>query len=231
MTAYAQLIMTRRCRAFRSGTVHACHFLRNRSRMLLLSSLTTALSGRASSSVCRARSPVSSAQPHWPSIMSVRPQYLAYLQRTASIQARVADVDHDRIVPMMSAAGFRCRPESWNRTEDSAGVECAKLVFAPPVGARSCNVHIRLHDGPNTRHALLFRDFLRADDRARRSWVRSSSGSRKAFRRHAGFARSSGSPATLPNLRGCRSGARWAEQIQPCTLVIPGQVSGEEPTP
>jgi dephospho-CoA kinase len=49
-------------------------------------------------------------------------------------------------------------------------VECAKLVFAPPVGARACNVHIRLHDGPNTRCALLFRDFLRADERARRGW-------------------------------------------------------------
>jgi dephospho-CoA kinase len=86
------------------------------------------------------------------------------------MQVRVANVDHDRIVPVMSAAGFRCRPESWNRIEVSAGVECAKLVFAPPAGARSCNVHIRLHDGPNTRYALLFRDFLRADERARRGW-------------------------------------------------------------
>jgi dephospho-CoA kinase len=85
------------------------------------------------------------------------------------MQVRVALLD-DRIVPLMSAAGFRCRPEPWNRSEISAGVECAKLVFAPPVGARACNIHVRLHNGPNTRTALLFRDFLRADQRARLGW-------------------------------------------------------------
>ena len=86
------------------------------------------------------------------------------------IQVRVDEVDHDLIVPLMSELGFRCRPEPWNRMEFSAGVECVKLVFAPPVGARSCNVHVRRHDGPNARYALLFRDFLRADERARRGW-------------------------------------------------------------
>jgi dephospho-CoA kinase len=85
------------------------------------------------------------------------------------IQVRVALLD-DRIVPLMSASGFRCRPEPWNRSEISAGVECAKLVFAPPAGARACNIHVRLHNGPNTRTALLFRDFLRADERARLGW-------------------------------------------------------------
>ncbi|GAA1933401.1 GrpB family protein [Kitasatospora viridis] len=86
------------------------------------------------------------------------------------IQVRVAAVEHDRIVPLMAAQGYRCRPEPWNRTEVTAGVACPKLVFAPPPGARACNVHIRLHDGPNTRYALLFRDFLRADERARNGW-------------------------------------------------------------
>ena len=86
------------------------------------------------------------------------------------VQVRVTRVDHDLLVPLMSTLGYRCRPEPWNRVETSVGVECAKLVFAPPVGGRSCNVHIRLHDGPNTRYALLFRDFLRADERARRGW-------------------------------------------------------------
>ena len=56
------------------------------------------------------------------------------------IQVRVAEVDHDLIVLLMSKFGFRCRPEPWNRMEVSAGVECLKLVFAPPVGARACNV-------------------------------------------------------------------------------------------
>jgi GrpB-like predicted nucleotidyltransferase (UPF0157 family) len=44
------------------------------------------------------------------------------------------------------------------------------LVFAPPVDERSCNVHVREDGGGNARYALLFRDFLRADDHARRAW-------------------------------------------------------------
>jgi hypothetical protein len=61
-------------------------------------------------------------------------------------------------------------PGGQNYIEVSDGQECVKLVFAPPVGARSCNVHIRRSDGPNTRFALLFRDYLRSDVRARRAW-------------------------------------------------------------
>ncbi|WP_211244092.1 GrpB family protein [Actinospica robiniae] len=86
------------------------------------------------------------------------------------MQIRVPEVDERIIVPLMSKLGFRCRPEPWNRTEVSAGAQCPKLVFAPPAGDRSCNVHVRRHDGPNTRYALLFREFLRADERARHSW-------------------------------------------------------------
>jgi GrpB-like predicted nucleotidyltransferase (UPF0157 family) len=86
------------------------------------------------------------------------------------VQVRVAEVDHGVLVPLMSGLGFRCRPEPWNRVEVTTGVECGKLVFAPPVGGRSCNVHIRRQDGVNTRFALLFRDYLRADERARRGW-------------------------------------------------------------
>jgi len=86
------------------------------------------------------------------------------------VQVRVASVDEERFVPPLAAIGFRCRPEPWNRCEVSAGHECGKLVFAPPIGARRCNVHIRRSDGPNTRYALLFRDYLRADERARRGW-------------------------------------------------------------
>lgn len=86
------------------------------------------------------------------------------------MQVRVARVDPVRLVPLMAALGFRCRPESWNHVEITAGAECRKLVFAPPADARSCNVHLRLHDGPNARYALLFRDYLRADERSRRNW-------------------------------------------------------------
>lgn len=85
-------------------------------------------------------------------------------------QVRLARLDRDLVEPLMSERGFRRRPEPWNSAEITAGVECVKLVFAPPVGARACNVHVRLHDQPNVRFALLFRDFLRADDNARRGW-------------------------------------------------------------
>ncbi|MFJ2959488.1 GrpB family protein [Streptomyces sp. NPDC087270] len=86
------------------------------------------------------------------------------------VQVRVGDVDEARLEPLLAAIGFRCRPEPWNRTEVSGGRECRKLVFAPPPGARSCNVHLRRADGPNSRFALLFRDYLRADEAARAGW-------------------------------------------------------------
>ena len=86
------------------------------------------------------------------------------------IQVRVATIDEPRIVALMTAIGFRCRPEPWNRSEVSGGRAYRKLVFAPPVAARASNVHIREHQGGNARYALLFRDFLRADDGARRAW-------------------------------------------------------------
>jgi len=86
------------------------------------------------------------------------------------VQVRVAVLDPDWIVSRFGAIGFRCRPEPWNREEVSAGTAYRKLVFAPPVGARSCNVHVRESRAGNARFALLFRDFLRADDGARRAW-------------------------------------------------------------
>ncbi len=86
------------------------------------------------------------------------------------VQVRVTRLDEPRLVARFSAIGYRCRPEPWNRSEFSAGRQHRKLVFAPPVGARPCNVHVRESQGSNARYALLFRDFLRADDDARRAW-------------------------------------------------------------
>lgn len=86
------------------------------------------------------------------------------------VQVGVESLDEEELVRLLSAIGFRCRPEVWNRVEVSSGQECRKLVFAPPVGGRTCNVHLRLADGPNARYALLFRDYLRADDAARAGW-------------------------------------------------------------
>lgn len=74
------------------------------------------------------------------------------------------------LIEVLENVGFRCRPESWNRVEISSGQRCDKLVFAPPAGERATNVHIRLANGPNARYALLFRDYLRADETARKSW-------------------------------------------------------------
>lgn len=86
------------------------------------------------------------------------------------IQIGVEAIDAARHIALLGAIGFRCRPEPWNRIEISGGQECRKLVFAPPPGARACNVHLREEGGPNVRFALLFRDFLRADAAARDAW-------------------------------------------------------------
>jgi GrpB-like predicted nucleotidyltransferase (UPF0157 family) len=45
-----------------------------------------------------------------------------------------------------------------------------KLLFGAPDGERRANVHVRVAGSPNERYALLFRDFLRANDRARDLW-------------------------------------------------------------
>lgn len=86
------------------------------------------------------------------------------------LQVRVRSLDAPGLVEALTGIGFRRRPEPWNSTELSAGHQCRKLVFAPPPGARSCNVHLREHGAPNARFALLFRDYLRADAPSRRAW-------------------------------------------------------------
>lgn len=86
------------------------------------------------------------------------------------VQVRVDRIDHPMIVPALSAAGFRLRDEPWNTEETSFGVTNPKLVFAPPVGARVSNVHIRTHGSTSARFALLFRDYLRDSAVARQAW-------------------------------------------------------------
>lgn len=72
----------------------------------------------------------------------------------------------------LAAAGYRQRPEPWNLEETSYGVTCVKQVFAPPVGGRRVNIHVRLEGGPNVGFALLFRDYLRAHPDAADAWGR-----------------------------------------------------------
>jgi GrpB-like predicted nucleotidyltransferase (UPF0157 family) len=86
------------------------------------------------------------------------------------VQVRVETLDEELLVGLFEKEGFRSRPEPWNRVEVTGGHEWRKLVFAPRIGARTANVHVREADGANARFALLFRDYLRADDDARRAW-------------------------------------------------------------
>ncbi|WP_199237022.1 GrpB family protein [Kribbella antiqua] len=86
------------------------------------------------------------------------------------IQVIVPVLDEDELVAALGTIGFRCRPESWNRDDTYDGTPYAKLVFAPPVGGRSCNIHVRAVGTPNARRMLLFRDFLRANETVRDAW-------------------------------------------------------------
>jgi GrpB-like predicted nucleotidyltransferase (UPF0157 family) len=86
------------------------------------------------------------------------------------VQVRLSSFDELRVVTQLAEIGFRRRREPWNRSEVTAGKAYRKLVFAPPVDARPCNVHVRENGGGNARYAVLFRDFLRADEEARQAW-------------------------------------------------------------
>lgn len=85
------------------------------------------------------------------------------------VMVLVPSVADSGLAAALESAGYRCYPESWNRVEVTYGREYANLTFAPPIGARACNVHVRERN-PAARYALLFRDYLRSDDRARVGW-------------------------------------------------------------
>jgi GrpB-like predicted nucleotidyltransferase (UPF0157 family) len=57
-------------------------------------------------------------------------------------------------------------PTGWTGDESAWD----KLLFGPSAGERPSNIHVRVAGAPNERYALLFRDFLRANDRARDLW-------------------------------------------------------------
>jgi GrpB-like predicted nucleotidyltransferase (UPF0157 family) len=70
----------------------------------------------------------------------------------------------------LAPLGYRRRPEPWNNLEPAGGREWPKLVYAPPVGARPCNVHVRTASSATARLALLFRDHLRAHSQRTAWW-------------------------------------------------------------
>ena len=86
------------------------------------------------------------------------------------VQVGVSDVGDTAIDVVLRDAGYRRRPEPWNQIERSFGRPSFKLVFAPRVGARTVNIHVRELGGPGAAYALLFRDYLRSDPVARDAW-------------------------------------------------------------
>ena len=70
----------------------------------------------------------------------------------------------------LTAAGYRERPEEWNRAEALGATTHPKRVFGPPAGGRPVNIHVREAQAKTARYALLFRDFLRANADHRDTW-------------------------------------------------------------
>ena len=94
------------------------------------------------------------------------------------VQVVVAELESDRIIQALELVGFDQRTTAWNLRDHVPGgwvgnpEGWSKLVFAPPSTSRPSNVHVRRCGSPNERYALLFRDFLRANDEARDAWGR-----------------------------------------------------------
>jgi len=70
----------------------------------------------------------------------------------------------------LAPLGYRRRPEPWNNLEQAGGRECPKEVYAPPAGARPCNIHVHTASSATSRLALLFRDHLRAHPQRTAWW-------------------------------------------------------------
>ena len=87
------------------------------------------------------------------------------------LMVRVVSLADTDLSPL-TEAGFRERPEEWNRTEALGAATYPKRVFAPPAGGRRVNVHVREAGAETARYSLLFRDFLRENDDHRDTWGR-----------------------------------------------------------
>ena len=86
------------------------------------------------------------------------------------IQVRVPAIEDGAMTNAFADLGYRRRPEAWNNVEATRGGSIPKLMFAPPVGGRPCNVHVRTDGSTGARDALLFRDFLQQDAAMREAW-------------------------------------------------------------
>jgi dephospho-CoA kinase len=86
------------------------------------------------------------------------------------IQVRVPALAPEAMEASFATIGFRRRPETWNNDEPTRAGPIAKLVFAPSVGSRSCNVHVRVDGSQGARDTIVFRDFLTAEPAMRDAW-------------------------------------------------------------
>lgn len=75
----------------------------------------------------------------------------------------VSDLETSVAESNLTRVGYRRRPEPWNNMERAEGRDWPKMVFAPPVGGRNCNIHVRVDGAATTRIARLFRDYLLAN--------------------------------------------------------------------
>jgi GrpB-like predicted nucleotidyltransferase (UPF0157 family) len=93
------------------------------------------------------------------------------------VQAIVRSLSDQQLTQGLLSAGFTRSPGAWEHRDhvperwDGDPAAWDKLVFRPPAGTRTGNVHIRVAGRPNERYALLFRDFLTQDDAAREAWA------------------------------------------------------------
>ena len=93
------------------------------------------------------------------------------------VQAIVCSLADEQLTEGLLSAGFTRSPGAWEYRDhvperwngDPAAWD--KLVFRPPAGTRTGNVHVRVAGRPNERYALLFRDFLTQDQAAREDWA------------------------------------------------------------
>jgi GrpB-like predicted nucleotidyltransferase (UPF0157 family) len=92
------------------------------------------------------------------------------------VQVSVVSLEpEERILEALAAAGMTdAVPDAWDHVPPGRVGEpdrWLKLFASPPPDERPANVHVRVAGSSNERFALLFRDFMRANDDARDAWA------------------------------------------------------------
>ena len=90
------------------------------------------------------------------------------------VQVAVSPLEVDPLVEpfarrLRAACGERARPQAAWADESEDGWRKTFFRSLPP--ARRANVHVRAAGAPNTRHTLLFRDYLRAHEHAAQAYA------------------------------------------------------------